>query len=104
MADWYDPLQEKKGGCMNVKVPGIEDLFNRDGYLRYGSRRCDQKSSFQYGAFINYVVMRGDGGQKIPNFDYIPLYESVYIGGGGSKNSKKKKIKIFDYVVYEWPL
>ena len=37
------------------------------------------------GAFINYVVMRGRVGEKFPDFDYIPLYESVYVGGRGGQ-------------------
>ena len=45
------------------------------------------------GAFINYVVMSGEG-QKFPNFDNVPLYESIYVGGRGVK-----KFQIYDYVV-----
>ena len=42
----------------------------------------------------------GGGGKKIPNFDYVPLYKSVYMGEGGGV----KSLQNYDYVVYEWPL
>ena len=32
--DWYDPAQVRKGGPSNVKVPDIDTLLTRDGYLR----------------------------------------------------------------------
>jgi 1,4-alpha-glucan branching enzyme len=32
--DWYDPLQEKKGGASKVQVPELELLLERDGYLK----------------------------------------------------------------------
>ena len=32
--DFIDHLQERKGGPMKVKVPQIDVLLNRDGYLR----------------------------------------------------------------------
>ena len=32
--DWYDPAQVRKGGPSNVKVPDIDVLLARDGYLR----------------------------------------------------------------------
>ena len=32
--DWYDPAQVRKGGPSNVKVPDIDTLLSRDGYLR----------------------------------------------------------------------
>ena len=40
-----------------------------------------------YGSIHKLRSHEGErGGQKFPNFDYIPLYESVYVGG--SKNFK----------------
>lgn len=32
--EWYDPAQVRKGGPSNVKVPDINVLLSRDGYLR----------------------------------------------------------------------
>ena len=29
--DWMDPNQNRKGGPMNVKVPDIDKLLERDG-------------------------------------------------------------------------
>ena len=41
--DWYDPAQCRKGGPMNVKVPKIDDLLNRDGYLRLHEREIRRR-------------------------------------------------------------
>ena len=32
--EWMDPTQQKKGGAMNVKVPEIQALLDRDDYLK----------------------------------------------------------------------
>ena len=32
--DWMDPNQDRKGGPMNVKVPDIDKLLERDPYLK----------------------------------------------------------------------
>ena len=32
--EWMDPTQVKKGGPMNVKVPKLDVLLERDGYLK----------------------------------------------------------------------
>jgi hypothetical protein len=42
-ADWYDPAQVRKGGPTNVMVPKIEDLLNRDGYLRLHEREIRRR-------------------------------------------------------------
>ena len=34
-SDWMDPQQNRKGGPMNVKVPEIEKLLERDPYLKH---------------------------------------------------------------------
>ena len=41
--DWYDPAQVRKGGPTHVKVPKIEDLLNRDGYLRDHEREIRRR-------------------------------------------------------------
>jgi hypothetical protein len=46
--EWMDPTQGSKGGPMNVKVPAIEDLLQRDPMLRPHEReiRRRQDKSF----------------------------------------------------------
>ena len=41
--NWYDPNQNKKGGPMNVKVPEIDTLLERDGYLRLHEREIRRR-------------------------------------------------------------
>ena len=41
--DWYDPLQEKKGGASQVQVPDLELLLERDGYLRDHEREIRRR-------------------------------------------------------------
>ena len=38
-----DPAQVRKGGPMEVKVPGIETLFHRDGALRDHEREIRRR-------------------------------------------------------------
>ena len=45
--DWMDPTQTKKGGPMNVKVPKIQDLLERDPYLKPHEREIRRR----YGNF-----------------------------------------------------
>ena len=42
--DWYDPAQVRKGGPSNVKVPDINVLLDRDGYLRDHEREIREVS------------------------------------------------------------
>ena len=42
-SDWYDPAQVKKGGPMSVKVPKIDDLLERDGYLKLHEREIRRR-------------------------------------------------------------
>jgi len=44
--DWYDPLQEKKGGASQVQVPDLELLLERDGYLRDHEREIRRRWKF----------------------------------------------------------
>ena len=41
--DWMDPLQNKKGGPMNVKVPEIDKLLERDPYLKQHERELRRR-------------------------------------------------------------
>ena len=41
--DWMDPTQNKKGGPMNVKVPNIQDLLDRDPYLKNHEREIRRR-------------------------------------------------------------
>ncbi len=41
--DWYDPAQIKKGGPMEVKVPRIQELLERDGYLKNHEREIRRR-------------------------------------------------------------
>ncbi len=41
--DWYDPAQVKKGGPMEVKVPRIADLLERDPYIRNHEREIRRR-------------------------------------------------------------
>jgi len=50
-ADWYDPAQVKKGGPMNVQVPKIDDLLERDPYLKMHEREIRRR----YGNFEDFV-------------------------------------------------
>lgn len=49
--EWYDPGQHKKGGPMNVKVPKIDDLLERDGYLKLHEREIRRR----YGNFEDFL-------------------------------------------------
>ncbi len=49
--DWYDPAQVKKGGPMNVKVPEIDTLLERDGYLKLHEREIRRR----YGNFEDFI-------------------------------------------------
>jgi len=49
--DWMDPLQSKKGGPMNVKVPEIGKLLERDGYLKPYERELRRR----YGNFEDMI-------------------------------------------------
>ncbi|TRY80465.1 hypothetical protein TCAL_10489 [Tigriopus californicus] len=62
--DWYDPAQVRKGGPMNVKVPKIEDLLERDGYLKLHEREIRRR----YGNFQDFLnqLQKVEGG--IENF------------------------------------
>ena len=53
---------------------------------------CAQESiSNKYQIFVGLGSIHklhsheGEGGKKFPNFDYVPLYESVYVGGRGGQ-------------------
>ncbi|XP_023323233.1 1,4-alpha-glucan-branching enzyme [Eurytemora carolleeae] len=50
--DWYDPLQEKKGGASQVQVPDLELLLERDGYLRDHEREIRRR----YGNFEDFLT------------------------------------------------
>jgi len=50
--DWYDPLQEVKGGPMKVDVPELEKLLERDGYLRDHEKEIRRR----YGNFEDFLV------------------------------------------------
>jgi hypothetical protein len=41
--DWMDPNQNKKGGPMSVKVPDIDKLLERDGYLKLHEREIRRR-------------------------------------------------------------
>ena len=41
--EWMDPTQNKKGGPMNVKVPEIEKLLERDPYLKPHERELRRR-------------------------------------------------------------
>ena len=41
--DWMDPTQTKKGGPMNVKVPEIDILLDRDPYLKDHEREIRRR-------------------------------------------------------------
>ena len=43
MSDWYDPAQVKKGGPMKVEVPKIEQLLERDPYLKMHEREIRRR-------------------------------------------------------------
>ena len=52
------------------------------------------------GPFKNHVATNGgEGGKKIPNFGYVHLYKSDYVGGRVGQ-----KLQYFGYVVFECPL
>ena len=41
--DWMDPIQNKKGGPMNVKVPDLQKLLDRDPYLKDHEREIRRR-------------------------------------------------------------
>jgi len=50
--EWMDPTQNKKGGPMNVKVPEIEKLLERDPYLKPHERELRRR----YGNFEDMLT------------------------------------------------
>jgi len=50
--DWYDPLQELKGGPIKVDVPDLEKLLERDGYLRDHEKEIRRR----YGNFEDFLA------------------------------------------------
>ena len=42
-SDWMDPLQIKKDGAMNVKVPDLDKLFELDPYLKDHEREIKRR-------------------------------------------------------------
>ncbi len=54
MPEWLDPLQHSKGGPMNVKVPKIDALFERDGYLCDHEREIRRRYSIPFN--ILYIL------------------------------------------------
>ena len=49
--EWMDPTQQNKGGAMNVKVPEIKALLDRDDYLKPHEMEIRRRSA------INYVTL-----------------------------------------------
>ena len=45
-SEWMDPLQLKKDGAMNVKVPDIDKLFELDPYLKDHEREIRRRYMF----------------------------------------------------------
>ena len=41
--DWMDPTQIKKGGPMNVNVPQLDKLLERDPYLKPHEREIRRR-------------------------------------------------------------
>ena len=56
--DWYDPAQVRKGGPSNVKVPDIDVLLDRDGYLRDHEREIRQVVFIGRTSYTQYVALR----------------------------------------------
>jgi len=52
MLDWYDPLQQLKGGALKVDVPDLNVLLERDGYLRDHEREIRRR----YGNFEDFLA------------------------------------------------
>jgi len=50
-SDWMDPLQIKKDGAMNVKVPDLDKLFELDPYLKDHEREIKRR----YGNFEDFL-------------------------------------------------
>ena len=46
--DWMDPTQAGKGGPMNVQVPQIDLLLERDHLLRNHEREIRRRSFFLF--------------------------------------------------------
>ena len=41
--EWMDPNQNRKGGPMNVKVPEVDKLLERDPYLKLHEREIRRR-------------------------------------------------------------
>ena len=62
--DWYDPAQVRKGGPSNVKVPDIDVLLDRDGYLRDHEREIRQVITSH--CFFWAIVLKEALGKRPP--------------------------------------
>lgn len=69
--DWLDPNQVRKGGPMNVKVPEIDVLLERDGYLKLHEREIRRR----YGNFEDFLQrmekVEGGIGKMAQGYNYF---------------------------------
>eukprot|EP00096_Caligus_rogercresseyi_P014748 TRINITY_DN7241_c0_g1_i1.p1 TRINITY_DN7241_c0_g1~~TRINITY_DN7241_c0_g1_i1.p1 ORF type:complete len:698 (+),score=186.61 TRINITY_DN7241_c0_g1_i1:63-2156(+) len=59
LEDWHDPSQAKKGGPMNVPVPGIKDLLELDPYLKPMEREIRRRHGVFHDALSRIQEVEG---------------------------------------------
>jgi len=78
--DWYDPLQENKGGPLKVKVPALDALFERDGYLKDHEKEIKRR----YGVYEDFLaqISKTEGG--LDNFSLAYRQFGAQVKADGS--------------------